>query len=407
MNKPVLIEGSVDDVRGFTSLGVHAGLKRAKPDMALIVSDVEATAAAVYTKNAIKAAPLLVTKKNLAHSGGKARVVVVNAGCANACTGAKGMQDAEAMAGMTAAAIGVDPSQVIVASTGVIGQPLPMEKIGKGIGALTLAFRSGAKPAKAEDAILTTDTTTKHVLVESSWKGKKFRIGGIAKGSGMIHPNMGTMLGFLATDAAVAPELLRSLLLEATEASFNMVSVDGDTSTNDMATVMANGASGVEVTAGASETVFAEALGLACVTLAKKIARDGEGANALIEVTVKGASTEKDARKAALAVAGSNLVKAAVFGKDPNWGRIIAAVGYSGAKVKPEKVALYMENGVGRVKIANNGAGIPADQSLLKKILMSDEVKIEVDLGSGRSSARAWGCDLSYDYVKINAKYTT
>lgn len=402
-----ILDGSIEDVPGFRAVGVHAGLRKARRDMALIWSDALSSAAAVFTTNRVKAAPILVTRAHL--RAGVAQAVVVNSACANACTGDAGLQDAKEMARLTAAHLGIAPSRVLVASTGVIGKRLPMERIRRGI--KQLVKNLGKAPSgSAAEAIMTTDTRPKSVLVSFTARGKRARIGGIAKGSGMIHPNMATMLAFLATDVAVRPEHLKSALKAAVDGSFNMITVDGDSSTNDMVSAMANGATVAEslVPGTPDFDAFQGALTLACTDLAKQVARDGEGATTLLEVVVSGASSLADARRAAKAIAGSNLVKAAIYGRDPNWGRIMAALGYSGARLAPDRVDVVLKNGVGQVKIVENGVGRRVQKpSLLRQVLASDHVQIRANLHAGSATATAWGCDLTYDYVKINAHYTT
>lgn len=396
------------DVAGFRASGVHAGIKKTRRDVALIVSDRPCAAAAVYTQNKVQAAPIAVTKHHLAD--GTARAVVINSGVANACTGQEGMTDATEMARMAGAALGVDADDVVVASTGVIGKRLPMAKLASGIQDAAQAL-DGAGPLDAAEAIMTTDTVPKQVLVEVRTPDGPVRIGGIAKGSGMIHPNMATMLAFLATDADVAPADLQALLTAATDETFNMITVDGDTSTNDMVVALANGASGVRLAPGTPGwDAFAQGLTTACRDLAVKIARDGEGARTLIEVRVTGAATEGDARAAARAVAGSNLVKAAVFGRDPNWGRIVAALGRSGADLDPARVAVTLANHVGQVRIVADGAGAAeVDARMLAEVLDQDALLVHCDLGLDGTGAEAtaWGCDLSHDYVRINSAYRT
>jgi glutamate N-acetyltransferase / amino-acid N-acetyltransferase len=402
------LKGNIGDVPGIRAVGVHAGIKLKRRDLALIVSEVEASAAAVYTTNLVQAAPIDVCREHLTATHGKARAILVNSGCANACTGSQGLRDARTMAKLASKVARCPPEQVLVASTGVIGQPMPMDKVAKGVEALGKALE-GPNIGAAE-AILTTDTVEKQCLVEFVVQGRTCRLGGIAKGSGMIHPRMATMLGFLATDCAVKPAALKRALRSVTEATFNMITVDGDRSTNDMVAVLANGLAGnTPLTEGSDGwDAFVGALRAACEHLAKEIARDGEGAERLIEVQVKGAKNVADARKAAMAVAGSSLVKAAMFGRDPNWGRILAALGYSGAKLDPMKVDLILANGVGQVRVFSRGRpASKVDAPLLERVLASGEVKIKADLGVGDAAARAWGCDLTYDYVKINAKYTT
>lgn len=401
-----VLSGNIGDVPGIRAVGVHAGLKLKRRDLALILSEVPASAAAVYTLNMVQAAPIQVCRDHL--TDGVAQAIIVNSGCANACTGAKGVANARRMAKLAAKAAGVPATSVLVASTGVIGQHLDMHKVAKGTAALAKALQ-GPNLGVAE-AIMTTDTVEKQVLLEFKLQGTVCRLGGIAKGSGMIHPNMATMLGFLATDAAVEPRALQRALRLVTNETFNMITVDGDCSTNDMVAVLANGLAGNAPLNEGSEDwgTFLAALRTACESLAKQIARDGEGAERLIEVQVKGAHSVEDARMAAKAVAGSSLVKAAMFGRDPNWGRILAALGYSGAKLDADKVKLVLANGVGQVTVFRNGRPVQKrDEKLLERVLASGEVKIKADLGLGAGAARAWGCDLTYDYVKINAKYTT
>ncbi|MDD2421117.1 MAG: bifunctional glutamate N-acetyltransferase/amino-acid acetyltransferase ArgJ [Heliobacteriaceae bacterium] len=400
---PPVLPGNVTSPQGFRAAGVAAAIK--KPgvlDMALVCSDRPAAAAAVYTTNRVKAAPVLVTRENLAK--GTARAVVVNAGNANACNGEQGLADARRMAALTGAVLGIDPQEVAVASTGVIGKPLPMDRITAGIQALgqELALDGGDRAARA---ILTTDLTPKTGRVQVACGDKLITIGAMAKGSGMIHPNMATMLAFFTTDARITPELLRQALRQATAVSFNMLSVDGDTSTNDMALVLANGEAGnlpIE-REGPEFAAFTAGLTSLAVHLAKAIARDGEGATKLLEVRVKGAATPADARLAALAVIKSSLVKTAVFGGDANWGRVLCAVGYSGAAFDPGKVDIFL----GPVQTAKDGAGLAFSETAAAAVLAAPEVVVTVDLKEGPAAATAWGCDLTYDYVKINADYRT
>ncbi|HVL87186.1 MAG TPA: bifunctional ornithine acetyltransferase/N-acetylglutamate synthase [Candidatus Thermoplasmatota archaeon] len=407
--KPQILPGGIEDVPGFRAIGVHAGLRKARKDMALIASEPEASAAGVFTTNKVKAAPLLVTRSHL--RSGRAKAVVVNSACANACTGEQGLSDAREMTRLVGAHLGVPASRVLVASTGVIGKRLPMEKVRRGVKSLAKNLDKAAPGnASAREAILTTDTKAKSVLVRFAAGGRTCVVGGIAKGSGMIHPNMATMLAFLGTDAAVAPADLKAALKRAVDATFNMITVDGDSSTNDMVLLLANGATASRPLAPgtADFAAFEEALSLACRELAKQIARDGEGATTLVEVSVSGARSPSDARRAAKAIAASNLVKAAVYGRDPNWGRILCAIGYSGARMDPAKVDLVLKNGVGAVKIVERGVGRKIHKtSLLRQILASEHVQIRADLHDGDAQATAWGCDLTYDYVKINAHYTT
>jgi len=397
------ISGGVTAPQGFLAAGVAAGIrKKGKKDVAIVYSKVPATCAAVYTTNIFKAAPLKVTEEHLAD--GIAQAMVINSGIANACMGKDGMDSAKKMAEITAKALQIKTEDVVVASTGLIGVPLPMETIEKGIkeAAKVLAVEGGTD---ASEAIMTTDLVKKEVAVQLELGGKVVTIGAMAKGSGMIHPNMATMLGFITTDAAVEAGCLKKILKEAVNNSFNMISVDGDTSTNDMVVLMANGlAQNPVITVGGEYYgEFAAAINEICITLAKMIAKDGEGATKLIEVQVKGALTLEDARKAALAICSSNLVKSAVFGEDANWGRIITALGYSGAEVDPDKVDVYL----GDLLMAKNGTGLSFDEEKAGRILKEKEVVIAVDLKLGNFEAKSWGCDLSYDYVKINAAYRT
>lgn len=397
------IPGGVTSASGFSAGTAFAAIKQVdKRDIAVIYSDVPAAAAGVFTLNRVKAAPVLLTMQNL--SDGTARAVVVNSGNANACNGQQGLKDAKAMAAVTAEALGIPAEAVLVASTGVIGRKMPMEKILPGIrtAAGQLAPENGHLAA---EAIMTTDTFPKEAAVRLELGGQQVTIGAMAKGSGMIHPNMATMLCFITTDAAVTPGCLKQALKYAADRSFNLVTVDGDTSTNDMAVILANGMAGNELIReeNSDYTRFRDALTEVCVRLARDIARDGEGATKLITVEVIGAAAEKDARLVARAVAGSNLVKAAVFGKDANWGRIICAAGYSGAGFDPEKVDIFL----GDVQVASQGGSVDFSEERALEILEQDAVTITLNLNSGDGRATAWGCDLSYDYIKINADYRT
>jgi len=394
--------GGVTLPKGFLASGVAAGIKKVKRDLALIYSEVPAAAAGVFTTNRVKAAPLLVTAARLAR--GVAQAVVVNSGNANACTGEEGYADALAMARLAATVMKLPEELVLVSSTGVIGQRLPLEKIAAALPAAVAALDVTGHAAAAE-AILTTDTVTKEAAVRFSVGGCTCAVGGMAKGSGMIHPNMATMLAFITTDVAIEAALLRRALKEAVDASFNMITVDGDTSTNDMVVVLANGMAGNPklTAAGPAYADFVAALTAVCTELAKKIARDGEGATRLIEVRVTGAKTLADARLAARAIAGSNLVKTAVFGRDANWGRILCAAGYSGAAFDPAKVAIF----IGAEQVAAGGAGLPFSEARASRELAQDPVVITVDFNEGAAAAVAWGCDLTYDYVRINASYRT
>lgn len=396
------ISGSVTAPQGFLAQGVCADLKKSdKKDIALIYSEVPCTAAGTFTTNVVRASCVDITRQHLAN--GRAQAIVVNSGNANACTGEQGWNDTLQMAQITAQSLDLDPHDVVVASTGVIGVNMCMEKIEKGIrqAAANLSPEDGHKAAQA---IMTTDLVSKEIAVEIELQGKTVRIGAIAKGSGMIHPNMATMLAFFTTDACLDNICLEKAFKQAVNQSFNMISVDRDTSTNDMAVILANGLAGNPVINDVNSDdykLFQEALQTVAVTLAKMIARDGEGATCMIEVQVKGASTQENARQIARSITGSNLTKAAVFGKDANWGRILAAAGYSGVEFDPRRVDIYL----GEEKMAENGMGLAFDEERARRELEKDPVVITVDLKSGSQSAVAWGCDLSYDYVKINASY--
>ncbi|MHB1126628.1 MAG: bifunctional ornithine acetyltransferase/N-acetylglutamate synthase [Bacillota bacterium] len=400
------IPGGVTAAPGFKAAGVGAGIKKSGLDIALIVSDVPASAAGVYTRNLIKSASLQLAMEHL--DRGEARAVVVNSGNANACNGPQGFADARLMAGMVAEQLNLETDQVVVASTGVIGVPLPMERVTAGItkAVQQLAREGGAVAARA---IMTTDTFPKEVAVRFNLGGREVLMGGMAKGSGMIHPNMATMLAFVTTSAAIDSKLLQHALRQAADKSFNMITVDGDTSPNDTLVILANGTAKNPPVAEENDDyrLFSEALTYICVQLAKMIARDGEGATKLIEVWVKGARTEEDACTAAKAVAGSNLVKTAMFGKDANWGRILTAVGYSGARFEPGLVDIWLSSPAGMEQVAASGGGLPFNEELARQILSRDEVAIIIDLKEGQGDAIVWSCDFSYDYVKINADYRT
>ncbi len=401
------IPGGVTAARGFKAGGVCCGIKkgRTKRDLALIVSEVPAAAAGVYTTNLVKAAPVIVTRDHAA--GGRLRAVIANSGNANACSGEAGLAAARRMCAIAASALGVVEGEVAVASTGVIGQPLPMGAIEAGIAPL-VADLSADGGDRALEAIMTTDTKEKKVSYEFSVGGKTARIGGIAKGSGMIHPNMGTMLGFIATDCAVEPAALKAALKDATDRTFNCVSVDGDTSTNDMLVVMANGLAGNDPVreGGPGWAEFSAALRATCRSLARSIAADGEGASRLLEVRLSGAQDDAAARTLARSVVSSSLVKAAFFGADANWGRILCAMGYSGAAFDPEAVSVAFESAAGRIEVCAGGATTAFDEEKAKKVLTEKDIVIDIMIaGGGKGSAEAFGCDLTYDYVKINGDY--
>lgn len=395
-------EGGITTAQGFQVGVAQAGIKKpGRYDLAVIHSQYPCTAAGVFTKNKVQAAPIKISKAHL--SGGAPTTIVVNSGCANACTGAQGEADAKAMASFTAQGLGCTPEEVLVASTGVIGAYMPMDKIGAGIKEAT-SHMSAKHGHQAALAIMTTDTRSKEVAVEILLDGKKVRIGAIAKGSGMIHPDMATMLGFVTTDASIEQTLLQRLLKEVVDVSFNMVTVDGDTSTNDCLFILTNGASGIpeirqEKDKGFQQ--FKEALTYVCVELAKMIAKDGEGASKFLSVKVEGASSENDARIAAKTIARSSLVKAAIYGRDANWGRVLCALGYSGASFNPEKVDMYL----GSIQMMEQGRGLVFDEEAAKAYFEQDQIDVLVRLHDGEEQAQAWGCDLTHDYVSINADY--
>ena len=401
------ISGGVCAAKGFLANGIHCGIRhnRTKRDLALIVSQVPATAAAVYTTNLVKGAPLTVTKKHL--SNGVAQAVICNSGNANTCN-ANGLEIAQAMSELVQQTTGVKADNVIVASTGVIGQPLCIDPIAAGMNELAGGLSANGSNAAAE-AIMTTDVRMKEVAVEFTVGGKVCRMGGIAKGSGMIHPNMATMLVFITTDVAISAEMLQKALSSDIAATFNMLSIDGDTSTNDMVTVLANGmAENAEITSeGRDFAVFMQALNTVNVTLCRMIAGDGEGATKLLECKVTGADTEVAAKKSAKSVICSSLLKAAMFGADANWGRVLCAIGYSGADVDINKIDVSFQSAKGTVQVCRNGAGVPFSEEKAKEILLEPEIEILISVGDGPYNACAWGCDLTYDYVKINGDYRT
>lgn len=402
-----IVSGGVTAAKGFKASGVHCGIRknRTKKDLALIVSDVICNAAAVYTTNLVKGAPLTVTKNHI--SDGKAQAVVCNSGNANTCN-ANGIEIAEEMSALVAEYTGVKANDVIVASTGVIGQPLNLEPIKNGMAPLTnaLSYDGGAD---AGEAILTTDTVLKEIAVEFTVGGKTCHIGGIAKGSGMIHPNMATMLVFITTDTAISSEMLSKALKTDIADTFNMLSVDGDTSTNDMVSVMANGLAGNEeiVSDGEDFNEFMKALNTVTIYLCKMIAGDGEGATKLLECHVSGGKDLATAKTVAKSVICSSLLKAAMFGADANWGRVLCAIGYSGADVDVNKVDVTFVSPKGAINVCKNGAGVPFSEEKAKEILLEKEITIEVALNQAVAEATAWGCDLTYDYVKINGDYRT
>jgi len=392
---------------GFRAAGLHCGIRqgREKPDLALLASDVPAAAAAVYTTNLVKGAPLLVTREHL--QNGTARAIVCNSGNANTCN-ADGLFVARGMCRAAAEQLGVPAGEVLVASTGVIGQPLPIAPIAAAMPALCEAL-SGDGGTQAAQAIMTTDTFPKQATASFQLGGVTCRVGGMAKGSGMVHVNMATMLAFITSDVAIAPRLLAKTLQESAEGTLNMLSVDGDTSTNDMCCVLANGLAGNEIITapGPALDAFKQALDQVLTALTRMLARDGEGATKLLECRVTGAKTQADARLAAKGVISSSLFKAAMFGADANWGRVLCALGYSGADIGVARVGVSFESPAGRVHVCENGAGIPFPEDLAKRVLGEEEIIVLVTLQDGEAAATAWGCDLTYDYVKINGDYRT
>lgn len=400
------IEGGVCAAKGFTAAGVHCGIRknRTKKDLALIVSQIPAACACVYTQNLVQGAPIAVTRENVAN--GYARAIVCNSGNANTCN-AGGVEVAREMCRLVGEALNISPSDVVVASTGVIGKPLDLEPIAAGIGPLIKLL--GDDSDGAAEAIMTTDKHKKEIAVKFTLGGGECRIGGIAKGSGMIQPNMATMLCFITTDAAIAPKMLQSALDADIADSFNMVSVDGDTSTNDMVTVLANGMAGNAeiVSDGADFAAFCAALAEVTRYLSRMIAADGEGATKLLECTVSGAADTAAARKLAKSVINSPLVKCAMFGADANWGRVLCALGYAGADIDVNRVGVTFVSAAGELVVCQNGMGVPFSEETAKAVLSEAEIQILITLAGGSASETAYGCDLTYDYVKINGDYRT
>lgn len=396
------IEGGVNAPQGFLATGVMAEIKsKDKYDVALLYSNVPAQAAGVFTRNQVKAHPLVLTQKHLAN--GMAQAIVANSGNANACVGEAGDHAAWEMALMTASALGLKIEDVLVASTGVIGVEMPLGRVVRGIQAAAQNLSNTEESAhQAALAIMTTDTTVKEFACELPCREGVLRLGGMAKGSGMIHPNMGTMLGFITTDAKLSSAQLQELLSQAVDQSFNMVTVDGDTSTNDMVLFLANGESGI-IPEGEEWVAFREMVNSLCSRLAQEIARDGEGASKFLEVHVTGAQSLEDARKLAKSICGSSLVKTAMFGEDANWGRIICAAGYSGAEFNPSQTAIYL----GDVCVAQKGQGVNFSEEAAKAVLAQKDIKISLVLEDGEAEATAWGCDLTHEYVTINGDYRT
>ncbi len=401
-----IINGGVCAATGFTAGGIHCGIRKnkTKKDLALIFSEKRAAAAAVYTTNLVKGAPLIVTKNHIAD--GFAQAVICNSGNANTCN-ANGIEIAESMSKLVSEAMNISENDVVVASTGVIGQPLDIAPIKDGMSALKDSL--GNNSEDAAEGIMTTDTVLKEIAVSFNVGGKECKIGGIAKGSGMIHPNMATMLVFITTDCAISPEMLKKALSTDIKNTFNMVSVDGDTSTNDMVTVLANGMAGnEEITCdGEDFDTFMKALNTITVHLCRMIAGDGEGATKLLECQVNGAKTEEIAKTVAKSVICSSLTKAAMFGADANWGRVLCAIGYSGADVDVTKIDVSFISSKGEILVCKNGAGVEFSEEKAKEILLEKEIVTKIELNDGSWGATAWGCDLTYEYVKINGDYRT
>lgn len=402
-----MIEGGVCAAKGFKANGIHCGIRknRSKRDLALIFCEKQCSAAAVYTTNLVKGAPLTVTKKHI--ENGKAQAVICNSGNANTCN-ANGIEIAEKMSDLLAEKLGITAEDVVVASTGVIGQPLDIEPIANGINPLADGLSEKGGEFAAE-AIMTTDTVKKEVAVEFEISGKTCRIGGIAKGSGMIHPNMATMLVFITTDVCISSKMLKTALSGDIADTFNMISIDGDTSTNDMVTVLASGmAENTEITEQNDDfKTFMKALNTVTVALCRMIAGDGEGATKLLECEVGGAKDKQTAKTVAKSVICSSLLKAAMFGADANWGRVLCAIGYSGADVDVDKIDVAFKSKAGQIEVCKNGSGVDFSEDMAKKILSEKEIEILVCLNSGEQKSTAWGCDLTYDYVKINGDYRT
>lgn len=401
--------GSVTSAKGYQAAGAHIGVKRKRKDLALIYSEVPATVACMFTTNVMKAAPILWNQKVVATSS-KVRGIVINSGNANSCTGQEGLENAEIMAATYAECIGVKPEEILVCSTGVIGVQLPMEIITNGIINVSSSLEHSKLAGQlAAEAIMTTDTYTKQISVEFEVGGKKVVLGAMAKGSGMIHPNMATMLSFITTDLNIAPHMLEKALKDSGADTYNMISVDGDTSTNDMVAIMANGLAANEeiVREDDGYFTFCEVLKQVNTHLAKIIVQDGEGATKFLEAQVEAAASKEDARLLARSIVSSSLVKTAFFGEDANWGRIICAMGYSGAKFDPACVSIALKSAGGTLELLKHGEPVCVNEILAKQILAEKNIIIHVDMNSGKEEATAWGCDLSYDYVRINGSYRT
>jgi len=404
------IDGGVTSPEGFRASAVRAGLKKEGPDIAVLECPGGASAAALFTRNKVKAAPVVLSLENLRRSGGRVRAVVINSGNANACTGNEGLEAARKTSLFCADLLGCAEEEILVASTGVIGRPFPLDKILSGLRSAVGRLSGGREASKrASAAIMTTDTVPKEAAIRIRWGEGLATIAGMAKGSGMIHPNLATMLAFVTTDAELEPDFIREALLHAADQSFNMITVDRDTSTNDTLLLMSSGLAGQPET-GREESLseFRDGLTQVCISLAKQMVADAEGATKSFEVRVKGAASLSDARICARSIAGSNLVKTAIFGTDPNWGRIVAAAGYSGAALEPERVSLWLEADDQLLEWVSGGRQISEKTNdRAREILGKRSFRIILDLGLGDWEATAWGCDLTYDYVKINSEYTT
>jgi len=395
----VIVSGTVTSPQGFLAGAIQAGIRSHKGlDLAILCSERSCVAAGVFTTNTIKAAPVIISQKHLQDK--RAQAIVVNAGCANACTGDSGIADATEMARSVAEKLGLSTTDVLVASTGVIGVPLPMERVRAGISKIAFTEEGGHELARA---MMTTDTFAKEIAIFVETSGGGFTLGGVAKGAGMIHPNLATMLCFLTTDALVDPNFLQSALQKAVDVSFNMITIDGDTSPSDTVVLLANGLASNATINKRNGGLFQKALNEVCLYLAKYIARDGEGATKLIEVVVEGALTEAEARLAARTIASSPLVKSAIHGNDPNWGRIVAALGRSGAKLDEAKLAVYLNDSC----VMKQGKPMPFNKQEASNRLDSKEVSVKLELNLGKGKAKAWGCDLSEEYVTINSAYTS
>jgi len=396
------IKGGITTPRGFQAAGVRCGLKKSKKDLALLFSEIPARATALFTTNRIQAAPLKITREHL--QGGRAQAIIINSGNANACTGSKGLDDARLMAQLTARNLHIKEKDVLVASTGIIGRPLPMDKISRGIEELVQKLTVEEKSSAAE-AIMTTDTFPKEIAVKIRIKGKEVFIGGMAKGAGMVAPHLATMLAFITTDALITKQALRKALKDSVDKSFNMITIDGDMSTNDMVVILANGlAQNEEIATGEkSFKCFQEALDFVTLSLAKMLVADGEGATKFVEIKVKNAQDSREAKKAAYAIANSALVKTALFGEDANWGRIMAALGQAGIKLKEDEINIR----VGGKTIVKDGQAVNFDQDRINEIMSAENIQLTVDLKMGKGQATVWTADLSASYVRINSRYPT